>query len=84
MINDASHWYEQLGEITDAMIDGQQLSAYQVFKFKFHQYFINTNDAEDAFDQIRNLQQKCSVSEYITLFTRYHSHLTDFTNKDAI
>jgi len=84
MINDASCWYEQLSKITDAMINGQQLSAYQVFKFKFHQCFINTNDAEDAFDQIKNLQQKHSVNEYITLFMRYHSHLTDFTDKDAI
>ncbi|KAF9270936.1 hypothetical protein BGZ74_006753, partial [Mortierella antarctica] len=31
MIDDASRWYEQLGEITEATIDGQQLSAYQVF-----------------------------------------------------
>jgi len=71
MINNASHWYEQLSKITDAMIDGQQLLAYQVFKFKFCQHFINTNNAKDAFDQIKNLQQKCSVNEYITLFMRY-------------
>jgi len=84
MIDDASHWYEQLGEIAKAMIDGQNLSAYQVFKFKFHQRFINTNDTEDAFDQIKNLQQKHSVNEYVILFTRYCSHLTDFTDKDTI
>jgi len=84
MIDDASHWYEQLSKITDATINGQQLLAYQVFKFKFRQCFINTNDAKDAFYQIKNLQQKCSVNEYITLFTRYHSCLTDFTDKDAV
>jgi len=84
MINNASCWYEQLSEITKAMIDGQNLSSYQVFKFKFHQRFINTNDAEDAFNQIKNLQQKHSINEYVTLFTRYCSHLTDFTNKDTV
>lgn len=55
MIDNASHWYENLSEITKAMIDSQHLSAYQVFKFKFHQHFINTNDAKDDFDQIKNL-----------------------------
>lgn len=55
------------------------LSSFQV---KFHQFFMNTNDAKDTFDQIRNLQQKCSVNKYVTLFTRYHSHLPDFTDKD--
>ena len=84
MIDDASRWYEQLSEITEATIDGQKLSAYQVFKFKFRQRFINANDAEDAFDQIKNLQQKRSVNEYVTLFTRYHSRLTEFTDKDAV
>ena len=84
MIDDASHWYEQLSEITKAMIDGQKLSAYQVFKFKFHQCFINADDAEDAFDQIKNLQQKRSVNKYVTLFMRYRSRLTEFTDKDAV
>lgn len=84
MIDDASCWYEQLSEITNATIDSQQLSAYQVFKFKFCQCFINTNHTKDAFNQIKNLQQKRSVNEYVTLFMRYCSHLTDFTDKDAI
>ena len=54
MIDNASCWYKQLGEITEAMINSQKLSAYQVFKFKFHQCFINANNAEDAFNQIKN------------------------------
>ena len=66
------------------MINGKRLSPYQVFKYKFRQRFVNANDAEDAFDQIRDLRQKRSVNEYVTLFERYRSRLNDFDDKDAV
>ncbi|KAG0065889.1 hypothetical protein BGZ92_005450, partial [Podila epicladia] len=68
----------------EALIDGKTLSPYQVFKYKFHHRFINANDAEDAFGLIRDLCQKRSVNKYVTLFKRYHSHLNDFDDKDAV
>ncbi|KAG0310809.1 hypothetical protein BG000_006896, partial [Podila horticola] len=40
----ASRWFDQLGTITDAMIDGKRLSPYQVFKYRFRQRFFNAND----------------------------------------
>jgi len=49
----ASRWYEQLGTITDAVIDGRSLSPYQVFKYKFRQRFVNANNAEDACNRDR-------------------------------
>ncbi|KFH65017.1 hypothetical protein MVEG_08498 [Podila verticillata NRRL 6337] len=58
MTDGASRWYEQLGTITETTVDGRTLSPYQVFKNKFRQRFMNANDAEDAFDQIRDLRQK--------------------------
>ncbi|KFH67590.1 hypothetical protein MVEG_06322 [Podila verticillata NRRL 6337] len=42
LIDDASRWYDQLGTIAEATIDGKNLSAYQVFKYKFHQRFVST------------------------------------------
>ncbi|KFH68194.1 hypothetical protein MVEG_06923 [Podila verticillata NRRL 6337] len=48
----ASCWYDQLGTIAATTVNGQDLSAYQVFKYKFRQCFVNANDAEDAFDLI--------------------------------
>ncbi|KAG0318228.1 hypothetical protein BG000_004301 [Podila horticola] len=80
----ASRWYEQLGSIASATINGKMLTPYQVFKYKFRQRFVNTNDAEDAFDQIRDLRQKRSVNEYITLFERYRSRLSNFDDRDAV
>lgn len=84
MTDGASRWYEQLGTITEATVDGRTLSPYQVFKNKFRQRFMNANDAEDAFDQIRDLRQKRSVNEYVTAFERFRSRLNDFTDKDAV
>ena len=80
----ASRWYDQLGTIAATTVNGQDLSAYQVFKYKFRQRFVNANDAEDAFDLIRDLRQKKSVNEYVTLFERYRSRLTDFDDRDAV
>lgn len=84
MINGASRWFKQLGTLTATTINNVPLTPYQVFKYKFRQRFVNSNDAEDAFDQIRNLRQKRSVNEYVTLFERYRSRLTDFDDKDAV
>ncbi|KAG0007374.1 hypothetical protein BGZ81_004946, partial [Podila clonocystis] len=80
----AARWYHQLGPISDAVIDDRKLSPYEVFKYKFRQHFVNANDAEDAFDRIRDLRQKRSVNEYVTLFERYRSRLNDFDDKDAV
>ncbi|KAF9305305.1 hypothetical protein BG003_001398, partial [Podila horticola] len=84
LIDGASRWYDQLGTISEAMINGKRLSPYQVFKYKFRQRFVNSNDAEDAFDQIRDLRQKRSVNEYVTLFERYRSRLNNFDDRDAV
>ncbi|KAG0007626.1 hypothetical protein BGZ81_004742, partial [Podila clonocystis] len=80
----AFRWYKQLGTIAEAKIDGKKYTPYEVFRYKFRQRFVNANDAEDAFDQIRDLRQKRSVNEYVTLFERYRSRLTDFDDKDAV
>jgi len=84
LTGDASRWYKRLGTIAEATVDGKRLSPYQVFKYKFRQRFINANYAEDAFDQIRNLRQKGSVNEYVTLFEKYRSRLSDFDDKNAV
>ncbi|KAF9280690.1 hypothetical protein BGZ74_002553, partial [Mortierella antarctica] len=84
MTDAASRWYDQLGTITEATINGQMLSPYQVFQYKFRQRFVNVNDAEDAFDQLQDLRQKRSVNEYVTLFERYHNRLNNFDDIDAI
>ncbi|KAF9271648.1 hypothetical protein BGZ74_005760, partial [Mortierella antarctica] len=70
--------------ITEATINGQTLSPYQVFRYKFRQHFVNVNDAEDAFDQLRDLRQKRSINEYITLFERYRNCLNNFDDIDAV
>jgi len=80
----ASRWYDQLGTITGALINGTSLSPYGVFKYKFRQRFVNSNDAEDAFDRIRDLRQKRSVNEYVTLFEKYRSRITHFDDRDAV
>lgn len=84
LVDGASRWFDQLGPINDAKIDGEDLSAYQVFKKKFRQRFVNTNNAEEAFDQLRDLRQKRSVSEYVTLFETYRSRTTHFDDRDAV
>jgi len=84
LIDAASRWYKQLGTITEATINGRRLTPYQVFQYKFRQRFVNANDAEDAFDQIRDLRQKRSVTEYVTLFEKFRSRLDDFDDKDAV
>ncbi|KAG0066186.1 hypothetical protein BGZ93_002751, partial [Podila epicladia] len=80
----ASRWFDQLGTITAARINGVDLSPYGVFKYKFRQRFVDANDSENAFDQIRELRQKRSVNEYVTIFERIRSRLTDFDDKDAV
>ncbi|KAF9272772.1 hypothetical protein BGZ68_002111, partial [Mortierella alpina] len=73
-----------LGPIVNTVVNGRNLSPYQVFKKKFRQRFVKTNDAEDAFDQLRDLRQKRSVSEYVTLFETYRSRTTHFSDRDAV
>jgi hypothetical protein len=53
--DNASRWYQQLGTISEAVINGKTLTPYEVFKYKFRQHFVNSNDAENAFNQIRDL-----------------------------
>ena len=84
MKENASRWYDQLGAPESTTIDGKNLSPYEVFKYRFQQRFINVNDAENAFDQLRNLRQKKSVNEYIIQFEKYRSCLDKFDNKDAV
>lgn len=80
----ASRWFEQLGTITAARINNVDLTPYEVFKYKFRQRFVDTNDSENAFDQIRELRQIKSVNEYVTVFEKIRSRLTDFDDKDAV
>jgi hypothetical protein len=84
MINGASQWFKQLGTLTAMTINNTPLTAYQVFKYKFRQRFVNSNNAEDAFDLIRDLRQKRSVNEYVTLFEKYRSRMSYFDDKDAV
>lgn len=84
LVDGASRWFDQLGPINNAVIDGENLTAYQVFKRKFRQRFVNANNAEEAFDQLRDLRQKRSVSEYVTLFEKYRSRTTHFDDRDAV
>ncbi|KAG0007632.1 hypothetical protein BGZ81_004740, partial [Podila clonocystis] len=80
----ASVWYKRLGMIGPATVNNQNLSAYDVFKLKFRQCFIDVNDAENAFDQIRYLSQKRSMNEYVTIFEKYRSRLPKLTDADAV
>jgi hypothetical protein len=84
MTDVASQWFDQLGDITDSIIDGKQLSAYEVFKYKFRQRFVNLNDAEDAYDQMRALRQTRSVNEYVILFEKLRARLNNFDNEQAV
>lgn len=80
----ASRWFKQLGPVNPARINNANLNAYQVFKYKFRQRFVDTNDHENAFDQIRELKQKRSVNEYVTVFERIRNRIPDFDDKDAV
>jgi hypothetical protein len=84
MINAASRWFKQLGTLAATTINNTPFTPYEVFKYKFRQCFVNSNDAEDAFDLIRDLRQKRSVNEYVTLFERYRSRMSYFDDKDAV
>ena len=84
MADDALRWFDQLGAITDTVVNGENISAFQVFKTKFRQRFVDANDSENAFDQIRELRQKRSVNEYVTVFERIRSRLNNFDDRDAV
>ncbi|KAG0037412.1 hypothetical protein BGZ83_003454 [Gryganskiella cystojenkinii] len=84
LTGNASRWYDQLGMIIGTTIRGKALTPYEVFKYQFRQRFINSNEAEEAFDRIRELRQKRSVNEYLTEFERIRGHMTDFNDKDAV
>ena len=84
LTGNASRWYDQLGTIIGLTIGGKALTPYEVFKYRFRQRFINSNEAEDAFDRIRELRQKRSVNEYVTEFERIRSRMTNFDDKDAV
>lgn len=84
LTGNASRWYDQLGTIIGTTIGGRSLTPYEVFKYRFRQRFINSNEAEDAFDRIRELRQRKSVSEYVTDFERIRGRMTDFNDKDAV
>ncbi|KAF9117243.1 hypothetical protein BGW39_002416 [Mortierella sp. 14UC] len=84
LTDSASRWYDQLGTISEATINGTSLSPYGVFKYKFRQRFVDSNDAEDAFDRLRDLRQKRSVNEYVILFEKFRSRITHFDDKDAV
>ncbi|GJJ75508.1 hypothetical protein EMPS_07866 [Entomortierella parvispora] len=80
-----SQWFEQLGTIEATMTtDGKHMSAYDVFKNKFRQQFINANDSFDAFDRIRELRQKRSVNEYVIQFEQLRSRLSDLDDGLAV
>lgn len=80
----ASRWFDQLGHIEPTRIHDVDLSAYAVFKYKFRQRFVDANDSENAFDMIRDLRQKKSVNDYVTVFERLRSRLNNFDDRDAV
>jgi len=84
LTGNASRWYDQLGTIIGTTIGDKALSPYEDFKYRFRQRFINSNEAEDAFDRIRELRQRRSVNEYVTEFERIRSRMTIFDDKDAV
>ncbi len=80
----ASRWFDQLGTIEGMTLLGVDHSPYETFLFRFRQRFINANDAEDAFDQIRELRQKRSVNEYVMQFEKIRSRIDNFDDRDAV
>lgn len=81
LIKDASRWYEN---IKDSIKATATHSIYVVFKTKFRERFIQEHDANDAFDQLRNLNQgKRSATEYVNLFMKLHSRISDLNDTNA-
>ncbi|KAF9325261.1 hypothetical protein BG006_011254 [Podila minutissima] len=80
----ASIWYDQLGTITSARINGVDISPYGVFQYKFRQRYVTSYDAKDAFGRLRALRQKRSVNEYVIVFERLLGQINDFDDRNAV
>lgn len=82
MIADASRWFVEIEDDLGKL--GTNGESYELFKTKFRERFVNTYDADDAFDHLRRLLQgRRSVTIYSNEFLRLRTRIKDLDKKAA-
>ncbi|KAF9154657.1 hypothetical protein DFQ26_000179 [Actinomortierella ambigua] len=76
-IGDASRWFEMVRETIDTT------RPYDDLRAKFRQRFVQSHDADDAFDQLRVLKQKGSAFDYTFQFQRLALRVKGLDNQTA-
>ncbi|KAF9149524.1 hypothetical protein DFQ26_001922 [Actinomortierella ambigua] len=76
-VGDASRWFEMIRETID------QTNPYDDLRLKFRARFVQSHDADDAFDQLRSLRQKGSAFEYTFKFQRLALRVKGLDTKTA-
>lgn len=82
MTGDASRWYAEIEKDLDDPT--KELQTYELFKTMFRERFVNTYDADDAFDRLRRLYQgRRSVTDYSNEFLRLRTRIKDLDKQGA-